>query len=139
MFTWVLATSVLLGAPALKSTPKSVKPPDGVWLAAETVVEGDLVPDPEGRQTTWEFTSSARTVHCAILGRSHKQRACYRDLDGALEADFDEGERLLKAIWKVDGETLTVCMGWEGGPRPTQYAAPKGSGHLLFVLKRARK
>src|SRR5262245_20201656 len=45
-------------------------------------------------------------------------------------------ERVERAIWTVDGDRLTICIGRPYDPRPTDYSAPKGSGRYLIVLRR---
>jgi uncharacterized protein (TIGR03067 family) len=41
-------------------------------------------------------------------------------------------------IYKLDGESLTICMS-EGGDRPTTFDSPQGSKIMLIVLKREKK
>ena len=42
----------------------------------------------------------------------------------------NRGERIL-GIYKIDGETLTICMAVAGQPRPKAFKAEKGSGCTL--------
>jgi hypothetical protein len=41
-----------------------------------------------------------------------------------------------RAIWKVDGDTLTICSATGGKPRPTTFDSPKGSTDFLYTFRR---
>jgi uncharacterized protein (TIGR03067 family) len=47
-------------------------------------------------------------------------------------------DKTQSAIFKLDGDTLTICYAQPGQARPTEFAAKKGTGHQLAVLKRMR-
>jgi uncharacterized protein (TIGR03067 family) len=45
--------------------------------------------------------------------------------------------KTIKAIYKLEGDTLTVC--YADGPRPTKFATKSGTTELLMVYKREKK
>jgi uncharacterized protein (TIGR03067 family) len=58
------------------------------------------------------------------------------------EMDWVEGDtkNRLPAIYRFDGDTLTICLRADpAGTRPTTFAAPPGSDCALLTLKRVKK
>lgn len=48
-----------------------------------------------------------------------------------------KGEVLVVALYNLDGDTLTICIGADD-QRPKELAAPKGSGGTVSVYKRKK-
>lgn len=55
-------------------------------------------------------------------------------IDVTTTAGKDKGQ-VMKGIWKVDKDKMTVCWGKPGGERPTEFKSEKGSGTILEVLQ----
>src|SRR4051794_25834979 len=48
-------------------------------------------------------------------------------------------DKVVKGIWKLEGDTLTICIAEPDKERPKAFEAKEGSGHTLLVLKKAKK
>jgi uncharacterized protein (TIGR03067 family) len=60
----------------------------------------------------------------------------------AVDLTVTEGENSGKTalgIYEFGDDTRKVCLAQPGQERPTEFAAPAGSGHVLAVLKRVKR
>ena len=62
-----------------------------------------------------------------------------QSIDVVPDGGRNRGEHIL-GIYKLDRETLTICMAAPGQPRPREFKAEKGSGCTLqtFIRERPR-
>jgi len=44
-----------------------------------------------------------------------------------------------KAIYRLEGDVLTYCVGAPGQPRPTSFSTVQGDGNTLVELKRGAR
>ena len=60
----------------------------------------------------------------------------------AVDAKVAEGEgkgTTMLGIYEIDGDMVKACFDMAGKKRPTEFKSTAGDGHMLVVLKRAKK
>ncbi len=127
------------------------------WKALTRHVE--LLRSLEG---TWQFESlevDGQPMPAAMLGHSRmlfdgdrfRMESPEGNYDGHFTLDtaaqpmpldiaFVEGPEAgnsAYAIWQLDDDALTICLGLVGSPRPAAFETSPGSGHALEKLRRA--
>jgi len=55
------------------------------------------------------------------------------------ETEGDNKGNTTPGIYEFSGDTRKVCLAPTGKERPSEFAAPSGSGNILIVLKRVKK
>jgi len=151
--TTLLRVAVLSGLLAVFQPFQGVAPAQGPRAQAKGIqgnwkvvsVEMDGKKDPDGevfdmiRNATMTFTKDkqiievggGKKVYTYTLDPKHKPQALYL-----------KGDVSVAAVYKLDGNTLKICMpnaGKGGGVMPTALTTKKGDGRLLIVLKRGVK
>jgi uncharacterized protein (TIGR03067 family) len=145
MKSFVLILVLVLLAPVGKGgdADKPSKALEGTWKASSLEsdgqkVAGDDVPDlglvikGDGYK---ELQNGNETEEGKIkLDPSKSPKA----LDFDIQTGNDQGKKQL-GIYKVDGDTLTLCLARPGGDeRPKEFAAPQGSSFTVIVFKRKK-
>ena len=135
----LLGLAAGVGAPALKDkekTPTLV----GEWTIEEATVGGK--PSPPGTNPNrWVFRADGTR---AIFGPDGKELVggnYTTDLKGGtLDLDSTGAKDGMPYLcrFKVDGDTLTLNVGWQMAPRPPGFESPLDSKCTLYVMKRIK-
>jgi uncharacterized protein (TIGR03067 family) len=139
-----LLISLALGvaAPGPKEPPK--KDPPGLvgrWTLESATFAGMAVPKMDSLTIT--FTADGKyETRAAGAGATVSGTFTFDPKKDPPELDVTEpaGPNAGKAspsIYKLDGDTLTICTAVQGD-RPRTFDAPAGSNHALLVLKRVK-
>jgi uncharacterized protein (TIGR03067 family) len=134
-----------IGAPGAKDPPSKNPPIVGEWVGEKAVAGGKEQPVPAGGI---HFTFMADGKLVVKEGAKEKSdTGTYKTDPKKDPAEIDiispeeKKEPTVQGIFKVDGDTLTLCFGrGKAGPaRPTKFEAPEGSDAIVITLKRVKK
>jgi uncharacterized protein (TIGR03067 family) len=139
----MLGLALVVAAPAPKEAPKK-DPPSliGEWVPESAVHGGMNDPPPPG--TTITFTKEGK---CVIKEGPDTERDSMTFTSDPKrdppEIDINEPlggmkGRAMKGIYKIDGDTLLLCLSRKG-ERPKEFTSPAGSDSAFITLKRVKK
>ncbi|HJZ91377.1 MAG TPA: TIGR03067 domain-containing protein [Gemmataceae bacterium] len=138
----LLGLAVAVGAPG-KDAPKEKASIVGTWNGEKAVAGGKDLPVPEGG-VSFTFTEDGKVM--VTEGKREKPDTGTYKLDPKKDpAEIDltpppeKKEKVVLGIYKLDGDTLTLCFGKDGGARPTKFESPEGSQVIVITLQRAKK
>ena len=142
MLTVALGLATVLAAPAPKDPPK--KDPPGLvgrWTLESATFAGMALPKMETLTIT--FTADGQ-FNTRATGADEKVSGTYTadpkkdppELD-VIEPAGPMAGKPSPSIYKIDGDTLTICTAVQGD-RPRTFDAPAGSTRVLLVLKRLK-
>jgi RNA polymerase sigma factor (sigma-70 family) len=129
--------------------PKDAEKIVGTWAIVSAERGGKKVPEEMFKDGKWVFAADGKVTakfrgERAGLGEAPELKGTYK-LDPAEKPKeitiTTEDGKTQPSIYKLDGDTLTVCMGDSdvAKERPTEFATKEGTKAMLFVLKREKK
>jgi len=140
----LIALTLMVAAPAPKEPPKEPASVVGEWAASSVVVGGKGQAFPE-REFEYALTADGKfVVRKGKEGGEGKYKLDPKkdppEIDIFLEGDKADSPTM-QGIYKVDGDTLTLCVapGGKNAKRPKSFEAPAGSEFMVLTLERAKK
>ena len=137
----VLGLALALGAPGPKDPPKKDPPgPVGRWSLQSASFAGIPLPD---MNLTLTFTADGRYESKTPEGEVRSSGSFTADpKKQPAELDMTEAAQPAPmpapAIYRIEGDTLTICTAVGGKERPTSFDAKAGPNTALLVLKRIK-
>jgi uncharacterized protein (TIGR03067 family) len=145
----MLAVAVLVSSAALSQAPGAVdaaalKKLQGKWQLTAQEHGGKKAKALEVAAITLEVRKEKFVIRdgvdvkedASVVRLDGKGKPAAVDLKITAGADLD---KVVKAVWKLEGDALTVCTAEPGKDRPREFKAAEGSGHTLLVFKRLEK
>jgi len=128
----------VVAAPGLKEPPNDLKKLQGDWTIESWVQVGQAVQ----MQATWTFKSDKYTLDMAGNREEGNIKLDKQKKHPTIDLAITEGTCQGKdqpGIYKLDGDTLTLCFSWPGvADRPTDFASTADNRWILITLKRKK-
>ena len=139
----VFGAALAIGAPGLKDPPKKEPSVVGVWVAESYTYAGK--PRAVGpRPIRYEFTPDGKW-HTSRGGvKTTVERTYFINLKTdppQIDLVYDPAEQdppMGRGIFKVEGDTMTLCFTRYKSPRPTGFESTTDPPTLLYVFKRVK-
>ena len=144
----VLTLGVLGGCAASDRTAREAARRDyarlsGTWRLVRAVVNGTPVPEPQVRQTilitdgnTFRFPQAAGVGTHPAGTFTINPSTRPSQVDSVAAGGSQAGQVTLGIYEIVDATHKRACWGPPGGPRPTAFESPPGSGRILQYWER---
>jgi|SRR5262245_30011229 len=142
--TLLLGTALALGAPGLKDGPKKEADILGEWVL-ESITSAGKLRQFAADDIVYTFRSDGKwTIHQSGKADTNPNRGYKADSSADTSTidwipDLTAGTPSREGIYKVEGDTLTICIGLEKKPRPAAFVSTAESQSSLYVLKRRKK
>ena len=136
--TLLLACALLsLGAQAPKEKETELDQFQGTWKTIKANLGGTEAPAGDLKDSDMTIKGDQ-----AVYVQDPKQVATLKIDASKKPAEIDfviKDKKVDRGIYRfIDKDTLELCVETEGGERPKEFAAPKDSNRILFVLKRGK-
>ena len=139
------ALAVGLGGTALAADDKAnaadLKAMVGKWKIEKAVLSGkditDVIKDAkfeitDGGKYTLEFGAEKDAGTFTVDASKKPRQLDVKPSAGPLK------DKVMKGIYKIDGDSMTICYEHAGGDHPKAFESKEGTNDLLIVYKRMK-
>ena len=142
-WTVLLFAFCLADTPAAAVDPGEVKNLQGKWQVLQHVHGGKKSEAKDLVSLTLEVTGTKSIVRDGVDIKEESVLVLLKPATkpGSVDLKITAGpdlDRIVKGIYKVVGDELTVCVAEPGKDRPREFDAAAGTGHTLMVFKRLK-
>jgi uncharacterized protein (TIGR03067 family) len=136
----LLGLAVGVSAPALKDPPPKTESIVGEWVIESVTLGGKAATSAAGIR--YEYTADGQQITRGERGRKtnyHSYKVDPKADPPTIDMSSPASGPELRGIYKVEGDSLVFCFGFDADSRPTRFESPDGSRLILMVLKRVKK
>jgi uncharacterized protein (TIGR03067 family) len=139
-----LMTGVVVVGQEPKAASKDQEALQGLWQAVELEFNGQKAPAEAVKAFQVQIKGDQLVFNPATDNRKHTfvidPAAKPRAMDLTPADGPAKGRKMPYAIYKLDGDKLTICLDKEGttGKRPAEFKAAAGDGFALITLERVK-
>jgi uncharacterized protein (TIGR03067 family) len=117
---------------------------EGTWQVVSLEVDGNKAAEEDAKKITvinkadgkWGIEVEGKVVARGTSEIDPTKKP--KEVDLTVTEGENSGRTAL-GVYQFGEDARTVCLAQPGKERPTEFAAPAGSGHILAVLKRVTK
>ena len=136
--------SLIAGDAREEAIKKDRKKYEGTWQVVSLEVDGNKADEEDAKKVTvineadgkWVIEGEGKVIARGTSEIDPTKKP--KTVDLTMTEGDDKGKTFL-GIYEFGDDTRKVCFAQAGKDRPTEFAAPAGSGHILAVLKRVKK
>jgi uncharacterized protein (TIGR03067 family) len=140
----ILTGTLTAGDAKEEAIKKDRKRYEGTWQVISLEVDGNKANEEDAKKITvineadgkWAIEVEGKVVAKGTSEIDPTKKP--KTVDLTMTEGDDKGKTFL-GIYQFGDDTRTVCLAQADKDRPTAFAAPAGSGHILAVLKRVKK
>jgi RNA polymerase sigma-70 factor (ECF subfamily) len=110
----------------------------GTWAVQSCEVGGQKVPEEKFKKTRFTFAPKGKWTRKGDREEEGTYKLDHSKKPKAITITTDQRGTEL-GIYKLDGDTLTICIEASGNKRPTEFATKEGTRVNLIVFKRVKK
>jgi uncharacterized protein (TIGR03067 family) len=123
---------------------KDRKKYEGTWQVISLEVDGNQAAEEDAKKITvineadgkWAIEVDGKVV---ARGTSEIDPTAKPKTVDLTATEGEHTGRTLLGLYELGDDTRKVCLAQPDRARPTEFAAPAGSGHILAVLQRVKK
>jgi uncharacterized protein (TIGR03067 family) len=140
----LLTVALISSADEPKVAVKDKEALQGLWQAVQLEANGKKAPDEAVTAFQIQIDANHLVFNPATDNRKHTyvidSDAKPKSIDLTPAGGPEKGKQLPCAIYKLEDDTLTICIDKEGkaGKRPTEFRTTAGDGFSLFTLEKLK-